>query len=148
MKKHTGSFLLLAALAVLSSCGNTGYKKTKSGILYKIISNGDKPQVKEGNMLRFYYQVKLGSTDSVLNGNYGKMPAFAPVMAANPMMGDNYNPTEIFPMLHEGDSAIVVQMVDSLIKKNPMQQLPPFIKKGDKIVITFKITKVYASDSA
>ncbi|MBS1565828.1 MAG: FKBP-type peptidyl-prolyl cis-trans isomerase, partial [Bacteroidetes bacterium] len=148
MKKNIGSFLLLAALAILSSCGNTGYKKTKSGILYKIIRNGNEPQVKEGNILRFYYAVKLGSTDSVLNSNYGRAAAFAPVQAANPMMGDNYNPTEIFPMLHNGDSAVVVQLVDSLMKKNPMQQFPPFIKKGDKILITFKINKVYPNDSS
>ena len=148
MKKHTGSILLLAALAVLSSCGNTGYKKTKGGILYKIVTSGKEPLVKEGNVIKFNYQVKIGSTDSVLNTSYGKMPGFAPITAPNPMAGDNYNPTEIFPMLHNGDSAVVVQLVDSIIKKNPMQQLPPYIKKGDKILITFKVLHVYANDSA
>lgn len=148
MKKHTGSVLLLAALAILSSCGNTGYKKTKSGLLYKIIGNGNSAQVKAGNVIKFNYTVKLGSNDSVLNSTYGKMPGFYTIAPPNPMAGDNYDPAEIFSMLHENDSAVVVQMVDSLLKKNPMQQLPPFIKKGDKVLITFKILHVYPSDSA
>jgi len=138
----------LAALAVLSSCGNTGYKKTKSGILYKIITSGHDTLVKEGNVVRLDFLVKIERTDSVLNTSYGKMPAFIPVQAPNPMAGNNYDPLEILPMLHNHDSAIVVQLVDSLNKKNPMQQLPPFLKKGDKILITFKVTRVYANDSA
>ena len=150
MKKQPGSiFLLLAALGVLSSCGgNMGYKKTKSGILYKIIGNGNAPQVKEGNIVKVNFQVKLGSNDSVLNTSYGKMAVFAPIQPPNPMQGGDYSPAEIFPMLHDGDSAVVVQLVDSMLKKNPMQQLPPFIKKGDKIVFTFKVLHVYPNDSA
>ena len=43
MKKQPGYILLLlAAVAAFSSCGgNMGYKKTKSGLLYKIISTGN-----------------------------------------------------------------------------------------------------------
>jgi len=125
-----------------------GYKKTKSGILYKIIGNGKDPLVKEGNVIKFNYLVKLGSKDTILNSSYGKMPGYQPITAPNPMApGGDYSPTEIFPMLHNGDSAVVVQMIDSLLKKNPMQQLPPYIKKGDKLIITFKITHVFPSDS-
>src|SRR4051812_25126765 len=148
MKKQPGSiFLLLAALGVLSSCGsNMGYKKTKSGILYKIISSGNNPLVKEGNVIKFNYMVKLGVKDTVLNSSYGKMPGYQPIAAPNPMApGGDYSPTEIFPMLHDGDSAVVVQMIDSLLKKNPMQQLPPYIKKGDKLIISFKILHVFPS---
>ncbi len=145
MKKLTGSFLLLAGLALLSSCGNTGYKRTKSGILYKLITSGHDSLLKPGSVMRLDFKVKLGSTDSVLNSSYDKAPAFITIQPANPMGGDNYDPSEVFPLLHNNDSAVVIQMVDSLLKKNPMG-LPPFLKKGDKIVYTFKVSHVYAND--
>ena len=149
MKKQPGYILLLlAAVAAFSSCGgNMGYKKTKSGLLYKIIRTNSDALVKEGNVIKFNYQIKVGSTDSVLNTTYGKMPGYAPISAPNPQMNDGYSPAEIFPMLHNGDSAVVVQLVDSLIKKNPMQQLPAFLKKGDKVLYTFKVTQVFQADS-
>lgn len=125
-----------------------GYKKTKSGLLYKIIGTGNDTLVKEGNILKLNYQIKLGSNDSVLKTSYGQMPGFAKVQPASAMnMGEGYNPAEVFSFFHNGDSCVVVQLVDSLIKKNPMQQLPPFLKKGDKIITTFKVIKVFTTDS-
>ncbi len=47
MKKTT---LILSALSVLilaAACKNSGFKKTKSGLLYKIISKGSGAQVKK-----------------------------------------------------------------------------------------------------
>jgi FKBP-type peptidyl-prolyl cis-trans isomerase len=147
MKKQTGYlFMLLAVASVLASCGgNLGYKKTKSGLLYKIIGSGSKDAVvKEGDILKLNYLLKISSNDSVLNSSYGKMPAFAKVNA-NP--GDTYNPMEVFPLLRNGDSVVIVQFVDSLVKRNPMS-IPPFLKKGDKILTTFKVIRVFTSDSA
>ncbi len=148
MKKQPVSILLLlVAVAALSSCGQVDYKKTKTGLLYKIFTSGHDTLVKVGNVVKFNYLVKIGSTDSVLNTSYGKMPGYAPIVAPNPMDDGGYNPAEVFPMMHMGDSVVVVQLVDSLIKKNPMQQLPPFIKKGDKVMITFKVIHVFPVDS-
>ena len=149
MKKQPGSILvLLMALAAFSSCGDTAYKKTKSGLLYKIVKSGSDSLVKEGYVMKLNYQIKIASTDSVLQTSYGKMPGYAKVNPVNNMqMGDSYNPSEVFPFFHNGDSVVVVQLVDSLIKKNPMQPLPPFLKKGDKIITTFKVVKVFTADS-
>ena len=149
MKKQPGSILvLLMALVAFSSCGDT-YKKTKSGLLYKIVGSSSDALVKEGNILKFNYQIKLSSTDSVLQTSYGKAPGYFKVNPPNNMqMGQAYNPIEVFPFLHNGDSVIVVQLVDSLSKKNPMEPLPPFLKKGDKIITTFKVLKVFTADSS
>ena len=148
MRKVSSFLIVTACTAMLAGCNSMSYKKTSSGLLYKIITSGKDTLVRDGNIIKFNYLVKLGSNDSVLNSSYGKMPGFAQVMALNPMMGNSYNPAEIFPKLHNNDSAVVVEMVDSLIKKaGPMQQIPPFLKKGDKLIITFKVMKVYKNDS-
>ena len=149
MKKQTGYFLvLLIAATVFYSCkGSADYKKTKSGLLYKIIGDSKDSVAKEGNILKINYVIKIGSTDSVLNTTYGKMPGFARVDPAPP---DAYSPIEVFNQLHKGDSLVVIQFVDSIIKKNQGNQgsLPPFLKKGDKIVMSFKVENVYKTQEA
>src|SRR5258708_31194546 len=47
--------------------------------------------------------------------------------------------------MKNGDSAITIQMADTLIKRG--DQLPPSIKKGDRIITTFHITHVFPNDS-
>ncbi len=137
--------VLIPLLAVLlfASCKNENYSKTKSGLLYKIYSTSKDSVVKPGHVIKLNYTVKLGSNDSVINTSYGKMPAFARVEASP---GDIYNPAEIFPMLRKGDSVVIVQFIDSLQKKTP-SPLPAFLKKGDKIVTTFKVTEVFKDET-
>lgn len=136
----------IAALALASCGGSMDYKKTKSGLLYKVITNGKNPMVKEGDGMKFQITFKRERNDSILSTTYDKMPGYikvAPVQGEAP-----YDIREIFPMMHQGDSVVTVQFVDTLMKKNPMGQLPPFLRKGDKIVTTVKVLKVYTSDSA
>jgi FKBP-type peptidyl-prolyl cis-trans isomerase FkpA len=145
MKKQTGYFLVLLAIAIaFNSCKNSAdYKKTKSGLLYKIFTDSKDSSLKEGTILKINYTVKVGSTDSVLNTTYGKMPQYAKIEGAIPP--DAYSPVEVFGMLHKGDSLAVVQFIDSLVKKNPGGSLPPFLKKGDKIIMGFKVIGIFKS---
>ena len=65
---------MIVAVALMASCNSVSYQKTKSGMLYKIISSGSKDSVKEGEWLKFFFTQKLN--DSVLQTNYGKMPVY------------------------------------------------------------------------
>lgn len=134
--------MMIAVAAMAISCGNTSFKKAKSGMLYKIISSGKDSAVKEGDWLKLYFTQKIG--DSVLRENYGKMPAYAKI-TNDP--NNTYNPGEIFDQLRKGDSGVVVMLVDSLLSKKLVQELPPFMKKGDKITFTFKVADVFRNDS-
>jgi FKBP-type peptidyl-prolyl cis-trans isomerase FkpA len=140
---------LLSFLAVMiftmAGCGNLDYKKTKSGLLYKIISSGNSknPVAKENNYLKFNVITKLN--DSVIYSSYGKMPGYSKVIASKEA---DYSPVEIFGMLKKGDSAITVSMIDTFLKRGMAQQLPPAAKKGDRMIITFKVLDVFTSDSA
>ena len=140
MKKTT---ILLSALSVLllstTACKNSGFKKTKSGLLYKIIPSGSGPQVKKGDIIKIQFVHKL--RDSVLANSYEQMPFYAKVDSVGP----TYDPQEIFPMLHKGDSAVVIREADTLAKKQGM--LPEFIKPKDKLVLSFKVVEVFSADS-
>jgi FKBP-type peptidyl-prolyl cis-trans isomerase len=139
MKKTT---LLLSALSMLllaSACKNSGFKKTKSGLLYKIIPTGSGPLVKRGDVIKIQFVHKL--RDSVLANSYEQMPFYAKVDSVGPA----YDPQEIFTMLHKGDSAVVIREADSLAKKQGM--LPEFIHPKDKLVLSFKVVDIFKADS-
>ena len=146
MKYNLSLLTFLAAVIFsISSCGGLDYKRTKSGLLYKIISSGNSknPVAKENNYLKFNVVTKLN--DSVVYSSYGKIPGYSKVGGAK---GADYSPVEIFGMLRKGDSAITVAMIDTFLKRGMANQLPPGAKKGDRMVVTFKVLEVFTSDSA
>lgn len=118
------------------SCTSQEYKKTKSGLLYKIISDKKSPVAKKGEFLKVHFIQKV--RDSVLYSSEGGMPVYIQVDSARPV----YSPTEVFPLLRKGDSAVVVEMADTLQKRFG-GQLPPFIHKKDKLTIAFKVLDVF-----
>lgn len=139
--KRTSIFFYGAVALVLSACSqNAGFKKTKSGLQYKIISEEKGPIVKKGEFIKVHFTQKIG--DSVLSSSFSGLPTYAPVDSVGPI----YNPVEIFPMLRKGDSAVVVMETDSLYKQ-PMEK-PPFIKAGDKVTLTFRVVDILPSEDA
>jgi FKBP-type peptidyl-prolyl cis-trans isomerase FkpA len=129
------SLILLGAVA----CTNTEFKRTKAGLQYKIYSDGQGDAAKKGQFLKLQLVQKL--RDSVLYSSYGTMPVYLPVDTPH----NTYNPWEIFTMLRKGDSAVAVLSVDTLMRKMP-GQLPPFLKKKDKISFTFRVLDIFASE--
>lgn len=140
MKKTT--ILLGGLLAALSfaACSGGGFKKTKSGLLYKIES-ADKslPVAKRGDILKVYVVQK--TADTTFGTNFGELPIYAPVDSTGP----NYNPAEVFRLLRKGDSVTIVMSPDTLLKKGA--QLPPFIKRKDKIMLCFRVVDHFTNDS-
>jgi FKBP-type peptidyl-prolyl cis-trans isomerase len=143
MKSKITVILTMAFMVALVGCDQMSFKKTKSGLVYKIISGKGKDSlIKSGNVVKFQFIRKLN--DSVLYSSYGKMPGFSQ-MNMTPDL--NYSPMEVFFMLRKGDSAVTVELYDSLSKKGLATQLPPTAKSGDKINTYIKILEIYTSDS-
>lgn len=143
MKKTTIFILGLALITAFAGCTGGSFKKTKSGILYKIISEEKNPLVKRGEFLKVHYMNKIdrkSGDDTVLTSSYASLPTYAPVDSVGPV----YNPAEVFDMLRRGDSAVIVMLADSLARKQG--QLPPFIKKGDKLILTLKVLEVLKTE--
>ena len=135
--------LVLVAAMTLVFTGCNSYKKTKSGLVYKLISGGSKDSlIKAGNTVKFNYVRKLN--DSVLFSSYGKMPSYIPLQS-DP--GSIYSPIEVLFFARKGDSIITVELVDTLLKKLGPNQLPPDVKKGDRFTTYIKILEVFRNDS-
>ena len=126
-------FITAAAAILLASCGSN-YQKTQSGLLYKIVTKGSGPQVKRGEFLKVNYSQKVGDSLVVSSFENG-LAAYAKADSVGPI----YNILEILPSLHKGDSAIVVELGDSLEKRG---MLPPFMKKNQKRTWTLKVLEV------
>jgi FKBP-type peptidyl-prolyl cis-trans isomerase FkpA len=141
MKRINYLFWMVAVLALTVACNSVSYKKAKSGLLYKIYPGGGKDSLmKEGNIVKFQVVAKLN--DSVLYSSYGKLPAYAQL---NSSPNSAYSILEILPLMRKGDSAVTVQLVDTLLRKGA--QLPPTAKKGDRMTTTIFITEVFKVDS-
>jgi FKBP-type peptidyl-prolyl cis-trans isomerase FkpA len=139
MKKTSVVILGAFAMLVLAACNGGGsFKRAKSGLLYKIISDKKSPVVKPGQILKFEFQQKI--RDSVLNSSETTGPAYVAVDSTS--IPDYNNPAEIFAMLRKGDSVVIVFEADTLRKRNP-GGLPPFIKPKDKIALTMRVTNVF-----
>jgi hypothetical protein len=142
--KQINSFLFaLLGILLLVSCDNHGLNKTKSGLLYKIISDKKNPVVKRGQFIKLNFSQKIsGTKDSVLFTSDSTMPAYVPIDSVPP---NSYSPVEIFSLLRKGDSAVVIQLADSIQKKSA-QPLPPFIHKKDKIILTLRVEDVFDNE--
>jgi FKBP-type peptidyl-prolyl cis-trans isomerase len=134
MKHSIQSILFLSVAVLLVSCSGGSFQKAKSGMLYKIIADGKGAALKSGNYVKFNVVVK--QKDSVTYNSFGKIPAYTMIDSA----GRPYDVSEVLPKMKEGDSAVIIQLADSLAKQ--MGQMPPGLKKGDKITISLRILKV------
>jgi FKBP-type peptidyl-prolyl cis-trans isomerase len=79
----------------------------------------------------------------VLYTSYGKLPAYAVI---NPDPQSAYSPIEVLTFLKKGDSAVTVEIVDTLMRRQS-PALPPFAKKGDRITTSMRIVEVFKTDS-
>ncbi len=141
-------FIAIVALA-FTACTATSYKKTASGLKYKIIEGNSKGEIVDGQILKMEMIQKIsGHKDTVVQNTYGRVPIFykkQPLPQGQPV----YGPEEVLNDLKKGDSLIAIVYIDSAIKKGLAQEamLPPYMKKGDKITYTFKVVDVIANDS-
>lgn len=143
MKKIVHSFLFLTATIAFVACSNVDYRKTKSGLLYKIIPSSGKDSVAgEGDWVKLHFTQKLN--DSVIQSSFGKMPVYARTSAGPEA---NYSPIEVLTRLKRGDSVVVVMYIDSMVKKGVMQQMPPNMKPSDRVIYNFKVLEIFRDDS-
>ena len=127
------------ALAIVATSCNKPFQKVENGMQYKIISSGKGETLKQGNFLEINFkQIYQGAKDSVLFDSWDKSAQI--VMLDSAGIPPVY--FKIFTEARKGDSVIIKQLTDSIMK---MGGTPPFMKKGQYIVTHYKIMNVYTS---
>ena len=125
------AFLLLA-----TGCARQDFKKAPDGTEYKIISNSGGKKAVEGDIMQVNLFVKYKDS-SLFNSIEKSAPRFIPY--------DTMQLPPYFKEIHEGDSLVLRQSTDSLLK---FGSAAPFMKPGNYIVQSFKIVKLLPSREA
>jgi FKBP-type peptidyl-prolyl cis-trans isomerase len=131
-------FLCLAAafIVVATGCNSQQFKKDKDGTEYKIIRNNNGKKAVAGDWMQVNLVAKY--KDSVLFSSLVEsQPRFVPF--------DTVQLPSYFKDVHEGDSLVIRQSTDSIIKYGQGQ---PFMQKGEYIYQTFKFVKLFSSKAA
>jgi len=135
--------LCLVAVAILmiaSGCNEQKFKKDKDGTEYKLIRNSNGQKALAGNFMEVDYI-------AIYKGDHKDSVLFSSVEASQPRFipYDTVQLPAYFKEVHEGDSLVLRQSTDSLIKYG---QAAPFMKKGEYIYQTFKIRKILPNKEA
>lgn len=129
----------LVLLLALSACnGLGGFKKTSTGLEYKIItSQSGGTRAKVGDFIKVHLIETIH--DSTVFDCYKQGPEGPMWQQIQQPNGQKFDLMEGFALLSKGDSAEFVIPADSVM--NPMNR-PPFVKKGDKIRVFVKVLDV------
>lgn len=118
-----------------------GYKKGTENIDYKIIRNGNKNPLQEGEYIEIYFT-------NFLNHN-GKDSLIRSTRAEGssqiiPFDAKSFPPSyfSIFKEMNAGDSLSTKILVDSMFKQSP-ENMPPFMALGDLLFTNVSIVNVY-----
>jgi len=136
--------LFVAFIAIwFVGCQNGKGYKTKSGLIFYVY--GDKNRDSSlaiGSVLKM--NVKKYVNDSLVKNTYQRFPEYEKVM---PGSFYPYEEAEIFPYFKKGDSIVLIQDADSLLRRSLFYSVPSYVKAGDKIVTHFKVLDVLENDS-
>jgi FKBP-type peptidyl-prolyl cis-trans isomerase FkpA len=141
MKIFSWFAVLITVVCIFSACNKVNYRKTKSGVVYKLFPGNSKDSLpRNGQVIKFEVTTKMN--DSLMYSSYDKMPAF---VRLNITVPEPYNIMAVLPLMKAGDSAVMIQMMDTLMKLSG--ETPAKGKKGDKVLTTIHVLEVYKSDS-
>lgn len=132
---------VITLAAFLVSCAGPALKKTPGGMPYQLFSSKDTQQVRVGNFVKLTLTQQIN--DSVYFTTGGRLPLYIPVSPQS----QPYDISELWTLLHVGDSVAATQMMDTFLKRLPAGNLPPEFKKGDRILTYIKVLDVFANDS-
>ncbi|HZH66658.1 MAG TPA: FKBP-type peptidyl-prolyl cis-trans isomerase [Flavisolibacter sp.] len=143
--KRTNQFLAITLIAISAiACKNTDFKKTKEGFPYKVYSDGKGEKIMPGYVVRYHMTNKL--EDSLMSTTYGNPAQWMAI----PKQGDENPMTKLLLEARKGDSILVMQPVDSIMKKDPRAAQDSFLMahKGKQFKAIIKVVEVYKDETA
>jgi FKBP-type peptidyl-prolyl cis-trans isomerase FkpA len=115
---------------------NSYFKKTKSGVLYHIITGSDSIRLTNGDIIKFNITAKVRDSFLVKPGT---MPGYTQVDTTR----DHYDFNDVTPLMHVGDSAVIGVPIDTLIAKGMLQPGFAGSVKGDILKFYIRIQKSF-----
>jgi FKBP-type peptidyl-prolyl cis-trans isomerase len=145
IRKILSAVVIGAAFALTVSCNGGGEFKKVHGIEYKIVKHGTgKKKAAIGDIIQVHLLAKV---DTTVLGDSRKQNDNKPIPQRVDSVRQSGQWQAVFPYLVEGDSVLVQISCDTILKNIPPQQLqqgqlPPWMKKGKKIMITLSVASI------
>ena len=136
---------LLAVTILLVSCNQ--YSKTKSGLPYKITKGGSTQKLKQGQIVKFNFEFKVGPKDSILNSSFGGVPVYMGYDTAQ-VSSRKYDLLELFPLLSVGDKVEFQLSVDTLKRLGLIPEFKAPFTKGSVIKGRAELLGAFTDDKA
>jgi FKBP-type peptidyl-prolyl cis-trans isomerase FkpA len=141
MKIAKTVFGILAVGLLLTACNSVDFKKTKSGVPYKIFPSKSGEKILEGNIVKFHIIQKV--KDSVIGNTYTSMAQYTQIAKSTGTYDFQSVIMDLLSQSKKGDSIYFTMSIDSFIAKDPtILQKTPF-KKGDVIASTIRVVDVF-----
>ena len=138
MRKLTALPCIVILLFHLAAC-EAGYKHMESGLQYKVVESGSGNVSTAGSTVKLHYEQVLH--DTVVGSTFGKLPYYKALIPGTIFP---YDPFEVLTKgVRAGDSIVVIQRMDSLLKKGKLAKLPAHLKPEDVMIVRIKILKVF-----
>lgn len=138
MRKLIALPCIVLSLFFFAAC-DAGYQRMESGLQYKVVESGSGPVSTAGSTVKLHYEQVLH--DTVTGTTFGKLPYYKSLIPGTIFP---YDPFEVLTKgVRAGDSIIVIQRMDSLLKKGKLHQLPAHLKPEDELIVRIKILKVF-----
>ena len=137
-------YLLAVSTVILASCSSGSFTKSEKGMEYKIVSTGSGKTIEAGNFfeIQFTQTYKGENKDTILydSRKFANQIAQMDSVQIPPVY------FKIFKASKKGDSIIVKQLVDSVMKEGG--NTPPFMKKGGHLIAYYKIVNIFTTKQA
>ncbi len=133
----------LLAIFILHACNKPKGYRTESGLIFYVYGDQSKDSTaKVGEVIKFNYKKYVN--DSLVESTYPGIPQYEQVM---PGLFYPYEAGEIYPYFRKGDSIVLYQEADSLLKRRLFYPVPSYVSSGDEVVTHFKVLDIFSSDS-
>jgi FKBP-type peptidyl-prolyl cis-trans isomerase len=134
----------VACIALLSTAAcKVNYDKTKSGLVYRIVSSKGGEPVKPGQFVKFNVEFKLMPKDTTLNTTYGKFPGYGKIDTSKMT---EYTFFEVMPKCKVGDSVEFSMSIDTLKKRGMIRDYDSLFTRNGQIKGHFTIVKTFAGE--
>ncbi len=130
---------LLLAIVLLASCNQ--YKKTPSGLAYKITKGNSTEKLKNGQFVKFNIEYRIPPKDSVFNSSFGHIPGY---LVVDTSRVSKHSFLEIITQCSVGDKVDFVLSVDTL-KKLGMLEYNNLFHQRDMIKGRIEILKAFTN---
>ena len=141
--------ILGAALISNTGCKNDGGFKKLRGIEYKIVKDVKGKNAVVGDIVEFQMVAKVDTLPgAALILNDTRSQGRPGVLKVEPVK-NNGDFAVVLPLLSAGDSAVVQISCDTILSYVPaeqMNQLPKWLKKGNKITLTVAVLSIKTMD--